>query len=216
MIVNEIAKNLFTTIFDEKLIEEIGKYGILKNAEPDQILLEIRRDVHFVPIIVSGIAKVMRRDGKGNGLFLHYLSDAQLSAIAISYGLQNKKSEIRIKAETNITYIAVPIKTVNLWFDKFQLWRNYFLKINQIQTAQVIEKVNDLAFENLEFRVLKYLKETSLIHKSNLIPRKHFDIARDLKVTREAISRVLKKMEKDQIITLGRNKITLNNNGVKR
>ena len=73
-----------------------------------------------------------------------------------------------------------------------------------------------MAFENLEFRVLKYLKETSLIHKSNLIPRKHFDIARDLKVTREAISRVLKKMEKDQIITLGRNKITLNNNGVKR
>ncbi|WP_111709045.1 Crp/Fnr family transcriptional regulator [Lutibacter citreus] len=214
MMVCEIVLKLFSNILEKKLIEEIGRYGILKNAEPDQILLEIRRDVQFIPIIVSGIAKVMRRDGKGNGILLHYLKKAELSTIAISYGLQNKKSEIRIKAETNITYIAVPIKIVSLWFDSYDLWRKYYLKVNQLQTSYLIEKINDIAFEGLEFRVLKYIKNTSLIHNSKLIPRKHFDIARDLKVSREAISRTLKNLEKSGVITLGRNKITLNKNGV--
>lgn len=212
----EIVKKLFSNVFENELLEEIGKYGILKNAEPDQILLEIRRDVHFIPVIITGIAKVMRRDGKGNGILLHYLKNAQFSTIAISYGLQNIRSEIRIKAETKITYIAIPIKIVNLWFDKYELWRKYYLEVNQVQTSNIIEKINDLAFENLEFRILKYLKETSIVHNSNLLPRKHFDIARDLKVSREAISRVLKKLEKEGVIMLGRNKITINNNGVKR
>jgi CRP/FNR family transcriptional regulator len=49
-----------------------------------------------------------------------------------------------------------------------------------------------------------------LLMNSNVICKKHFDIARDLKVSREAISRTLKKMERDEIITLGRNKIILN------
>ena len=152
----------------------------------------------------------MRRDGKGNGIFLHYLSNKQTSAIAISYALENKKNEIRIKAESAITYIAIPAKIVNLWFEKYNSWRSFFLKLNQQQTASLLNLVNDIAFENLEFRVLKYIENSSLIYNNNTINRKHFDIARDLKVSREAISRILKKLEKEEVVTLGRNKITLN------
>lgn len=82
--------------------------------------------------------------------------------------------------------------------------------MNQQQTAYLIEKINDIAFENLEFRLLKYLEYTSLTTNENTINKKHFDIARDLKVSREAISRILEKLEKDETVTLGRNKITLN------
>ena len=176
----------------------------------DKIILEIRREIKFIPIIISGVAKVMRRDGKGNGIFLHYLSNNQTSSIAISYALENKNSQIRIKAESNITYIAIPVKIVNSWFEKYNSWRSYFLKQNQTQTYFLLEVINDIAFENLEFRVLKYIEHTSLIYKENTINKKHFDLARDLKVSREAISRVLKKLEKEDIVTLGRNKITLN------
>jgi len=210
MKINEIIETHFSKFFEIKLQQELCKYGILKHAEPDQIILEIRREANFIPLIVSGVAKVMRRDGKGNGIFLHYLSNKQTSAIAISYALENKKNEIRIKAESAITYIAIPVKSVNLWFEKYNSWRSFFLKLNQQQTASLLSLVNDIAFENLEFRVLKYIENSSLIYNNSTINRKHFDIARDLKVSREAISRILKKLEKEEIVTLGRNKITLN------
>ena len=210
MKIDEIVANNFSEIFGPKILKELCDYGILKHVEPDQIILEIRNEIHFIPILISGVAKVMRRDGKGNGIFLHYLSDNESSAVAITYSLETKKSEIRIKAESNVTYIAVPAKTVNSWFLKYNSWRSFYLKMNQNQTSFLLERINDIAFENLEFRVKKYVEYTSLIHKDKVINRKHFDIARDLRVSREAVSRILKKLEKEDIITLGRNKITLN------
>ncbi|PHQ57159.1 MAG: hypothetical protein COC16_01910 [Lutibacter sp.] len=210
MKIHDKVAECFSTIFEEKLLEEICNYGILKTTEPDQIILEIRRDIKFIPFVVSGIVKVMRRDGQGNGIFLHYITNKQTSAIAVTYSLENKKSEIRLKAQSNVSYIAVPVKVVNSWFVKYSSWRAFYFKSNQEQTAYLIEKINDIAFTDLENRLVKYLKCTRTICKSNTIFKKHFDIARDLKVSREAISRTLKKLEKDEVVTLGRNKIVLN------
>jgi len=210
MKINEIVFNNFSNKFEESLLQEICNNGILKHAEQDKILLEIRREIQFIPIIVSGIAKVMRRDGKGNGIFLHYLSKNQSSAIAINYAYEGKKSEIRIKADGNISYIAIPVKAVNLWFKKYESWRLFCSKLQLKQTSILLDKISDIAFTNLESRLIKYLEDTSMAYNDNVIYKKHFDIARDLKVSREAVSRLLKKLETKDIITLGRNKIILN------
>jgi len=210
MKLDEIVKANFSNLFEDNLLQEICNNGILKYAEPEKIILEIRREITFIPLIVSGIVKVMHRDGKGNGIFLHYLLENQTSAIAISYALENKKSEIRLESQSNITYIAIPSKVVDSWFLKFQSWRAFYFKLNRQQTSFLIETIDDIAFTSLENRLLKYLEYTSLANNDNTISKKHFDIARDLKVSREAISRILKKLEKEEIISLGRNKITLN------
>lgn len=210
MKLNDIVTSNFSKLFEDNLLQEISNNGILKYAEPEKIILEIRRDIKFIPLIVSGVVKVMHRDGKGNGIFLHYLIENQTSAIAISYALENEISEIRLEVQSNIVYIAIPSKVVNSWFLKYESWRSFFFKLNRQQTSYLIEKIDDIAFTNLENRLLKYLEYTSLISNNNTINIKHFDIARDLKVSREAISRVLKKLEKEEGISLGRNKITLN------
>ena len=210
MKIHDITAAYFSDLFEENLRNEICNNGILKTVAHDKIILDVRTDIEYIPLIVSGIVKVKRRDGKGNGIFLHYLAAKQTSAIAINYAIENKKSEIRLKAESNVTYIALPAKVVISWFLKYSTWRAFYFKLNQQQTAFLIEKVNDIAFENLEFRLLKYLEYTSLITNDNTINKKHFDIARDLKVSREAISRILGKLEEKETLTLGRNKIILN------
>ncbi len=210
MKIHDIVAANFSEVFEENLRTEICNNGILKSVEADKIILDVRTDIEFIPLIVSGIVKVKRRDGKGNGIFLHYLTPKQTSAIAISYAIENKKCDIRLKAESNLMYIAIPAKVVISWFLKYNTWRTFYFMLNQQQTAFLIEKINDLAFENLEFRLLKYLEYISLITNENTINKKHFDIARDLKVSREAISRILGKLEKEEVLTLGRNKIILN------
>jgi len=210
MKIHDIVAANFSELFEENLRTEICNNGILKSVEADKIIIDVRTDIEFIPLIVSGIVKVKRRDGKGNGIFLHYLKPKQTSAIAITYAIENKKCEIRLEAESNVTYIAIPAKVVVSWFLKYSTWRSFYFKLNHQQTAYLVEKINDIAFENLEFRLIKYLEYTSLTTDKNTINKKHFDIARDLKVSREAISRILEKLEKDEIVTLGRNKITLN------
>ena len=210
MKIHDIVAANFSEVFEENLRTEICNNGILKTVEADKIIIDVRTEIEFIPLIVSGIVKVKRRDGKGNGIFLHYLSAKQTSAIAMTYAIEDKKSDIRLKTESNVTYIAIPSKVVILWFLKYSTWRSFYFNLNQQQTAYLLEKINDMAFENLEFRLIKYLEYTSLINNHETINKKHFDIARDLKVSREAISRILEKLEKKEIVTLGRNKITLN------
>ena len=60
MKINEIIDNHFSDIFEKQLLNELCKYAILKNVETDKIVLEIRREIKFIPIIISGVAKVMR------------------------------------------------------------------------------------------------------------------------------------------------------------
>lgn len=210
MKLREMVHTNLSSIFEDELLQEISNNGILKYAEPEKIILEIRREITLIPIIVSGVVKVMHRDGKGNGIFLHFITKKQSSAIAISYALENKKSEIRLKAQSNISYIAIPSKIVDSWFLKYKTWRAFYFKLNRQQISFLIETIDDIAFTSLENRLLKYLENTGLITNNNTISTKHFDIARDLKVSREAVSRTLKRLEKEDIISLGRNKITLN------
>jgi len=210
MKLDEIVKTNFSNQFEKKLLNEISSNGILKNIEPDNILIEIRREINFIPIIISGIVKVKRRDGKGNGIFLHYLGKNQTSAIALTYALENKKCDIRLEAMTSVSYIAIPTKAVNIWFNKYESWRNYYMELNQRQTSFLIDVINNLAFTKVEDRVVKYLKYTSSETESKILELKHFDIARDLKVSREAISRTLKKLEILGVVNLNRNKIILN------
>lgn len=210
MKIHDIVAANFSDVFEENLRTEICNNGILKTVETDKIIIDVRTEIEFIPLIVSGIVKVKRRDGKGNGIFLHYLSSKQTSAIAVTYAIEKKKSDIRLETESNVTYIAIPSKVVISWFLKYSTWRSFYFKFNQQQTAYLLEKINDIAFENLEFRLLKYLEYTSLTTNDNTVNKKHFDIARDLKVSREAISRILEKLQKKETVTLGRNKITLN------
>jgi CRP/FNR family transcriptional regulator len=206
---DDLIRATFSEVLEKKLLQEMSSYGMFKSVDTETIVLEIRRDVRFIPFVLSGVVKVMRRDGHGNGIMLHYIPAGHTSALSVTYALQDIKSEIRLKSEGEVSYIAVPVKVVISWFDKFKSWTAYYNRLNQEQTSRLINGINDIAFMDLEYRLTKYLEEYSTVFNSNVIPKKHFDIARDLKVSREAVSRTLKKMELDELIVLGRNKIIL-------
>ena len=60
------------------------------------------------------------------------------------------------------------------------------------------------------------MKEKSKVIKSNKLEITHLEIATDLNSSRVVISSLLKKKEKEQILVLGRNTITLIDIGIKK
>ena len=61
----------------------------------------------------------------------------------------------------------------------------------------------------MQERIKKYLKSQVLIKKSTLLEISHQDIAYDMHSSRVVISRLLKKLEKENIVRLKRNKIEM-------
>ena len=74
---------------------------------------------------------------------------------------------------------------------------------------EMIKTIYTIAFNKMDERLLKYLNERSVANSSKIINSTHQEIAADLNASREAISRLLKKLEINGLVTLERNKINL-------
>jgi CRP/FNR family transcriptional regulator len=62
--------------------------------------------------------------------------------------------------------------------------------------------IEQLIFLRLEDRLLEYLKERSRFQSNGLVALSHREIAADLGTAREVVSRLLRKLEKEQRIEL--------------
>ena len=73
----------------------------------------------------------------------------------------------------------------------------------------MLHTIDTIAFNNMDQRLLDYLREKSRVNKDNSIRNTHQEIAGELHSSRVVISRLLKKLEKLGKIELHRNYIEI-------
>jgi len=73
----------------------------------------------------------------------------------------------------------------------------------------MLHTIDSIAFNNMDQRLIDYLKEKARVNQSNTIQNTHKNIAYDLHSSRVVISRLLKKLETMGKIELHRNYITI-------
>ncbi len=74
---------------------------------------------------------------------------------------------------------------------------------------ELIKTIDIIAFKKMDERLLDYLEKKSAALKTNMLSVTHQEIAYDLNASREAVSRLLKQLERDGMLKLGRNRIEL-------
>jgi CRP/FNR family transcriptional regulator, anaerobic regulatory protein len=75
----------------------------------------------------------------------------------------------------------------------------------------MLEVIDSLAFMNMDERLLKLLKDKYMVLGVHTLEITHQQIAQELNSSREVISRLLKKMEQQNLVKLARNKLELLN-----
>ena len=73
----------------------------------------------------------------------------------------------------------------------------------------MMDAIDVLAFQNMEARLYKYLKDRAMVLQSPTLDITHHQIANDLNTSRVVISRLVKKLVTDQKIETNRNQITV-------
>jgi CRP/FNR family transcriptional regulator len=163
--------------------------------------------VKGMPLLVSGVVKVLRQDKEGDELLLYFLEKGDTCAMTMSCCMGHTKSEIRAIAETDTTLIMVPIQKMEAWTSKYKTWREFVFESYHNRLMEVLETIDSIAFHNMDERLLKYLKEKVKVTQSNSIQNTHQQIAYDLNTSRVVVSRLLKKLEKMKVVELSRNSI---------
>ena len=205
----QILTPIFNTIFEEKLIDEIVKFAIVKDFVEGEIILDIGNDSNAMPLLLSGGIKISRVDQNQGELVLYFIEKGNTCAMTLTSCLNNTKSEIRGTAETIGQIILIPIEKMEEWLTKFKTWRNFVFDSYNIRLMEMLEAIDTLAFMNLDERLYKYLTDKAKVIGDTEIHTTHQVIAYEMHTSRVVISRLLKALELQGKIKLHRNKIEI-------
>lgn len=197
------------TIFtDPELNWEIERTAKKKNLKREDILIKPDEEISYIPIVLKGSIRVIREDSHGNESFLYHLYPGQTCAMSLTCCQSGRKSMIKAIAEDDSEVLMIPIKQTEDWF-KFPEWKAYISNNYNNRFAELLDVIDLIAFHNMDKQLLHYLQERSKALNTAVLEITHQQIADELHSHREAISRLLRTMEKKKLVRLGRNQIEL-------
>lgn len=197
-------KKYYGSQFEPALIEEINRVATFMEVEEGQDLIKPGQYIKSMPLLLSGSIKIMRHDEEGQELLLYYLEKGETCAMTMTCCMGNTKSEIHAITETPVKLLMIPIGKMEEWSSKYKTWRNFVFSSYHARMMELLESVDNIAFNNLDERLEKYLQERMKILNSKHIYTTHQEIASDLHTSRVVVSRLLKKMENKDRIKLHR------------
>lgn len=196
-------------IFEKELIKELYQFGEVKKFSAGDIIMDYGKYIRMMPLILSGTVKVLRKDESDKEILLYYLSDNESCSMAYGCCISAKKSEIKAVAEEDGELLALPFVKLNDWLCQYPSWRNYIFNSFNDRFNELLQSLDQVAFGNMDKRIINYLKQKHSISGSTVIKVSHYQIADELATTRVVISRILKQFENDGKLLLYRNEIKL-------
>jgi len=163
--------------------------------------------VKSVPIVTSGLVKVFTRN-EDKELLLYYIKPSESCIMSFDACLNNTPSKVYASTEENSTIMLLPVDKVFLWMKEYPEMNSLFFKQYNIRYNELILMINQLLFEKMDKRLLKYLNSEVSVRNINPIKISHQKIAGHLGTAREVVSRILKKLEIE-------GKISQNSDGIK-
>ncbi len=209
MISEKIAQT-YPNQFEEELLAEIDELGTLVEFKAGEQLISIDQYIKTMPIILKGAIKIMREDLDGGELLLYFLERGDTCAMTMACSLGERQSKVRAVAETDGEMVAIPITKMDQWLVKYHSWRTYVFNSYNHRLDEMLLALDNLAFNNMNDRLRKYLIEVASINNGHVINKTHQEIANELNTSRVVISRLLKAFEKEGFLELNRNTIRIN------
>lgn len=198
-------------IFEPDLLQEMQIYAIPKSLKYGQTLINAGQTVRIIPIVVRGILKVSRIDESGRELLLYYINEDESCAMTFTCCMQIFPSQVSTVAEDDSDVVAIPVDRMDKWMANFTTWKSFVMNTIRNRFNELLQTIDQIAFQRLDERLINYLKEKSNATGSTLINLSHEQIATEMASTREVISRMLKKLENEKKVLLYRKQIKLLN-----
>lgn len=196
---------------EQELQDEILANGIIKNFRPNQVIIREGQFITNFPIVIEGLIRITRNSEDGNELLLYFLKKNEICAMSLTCCMTSLKSTIKATAEEYTQVIMLPVAFLDSWIVKYPTWKQFVMQTFQNRFAELIDVVDSIAFMKLDERLIKYFNYRYSTFGSSTFKGTHQDLALQLNTSREVISRLLKKLEKEGKIKISRNFIDFSN-----
>jgi CRP/FNR family transcriptional regulator, anaerobic regulatory protein len=189
--------------------EQLHAYGTAKHFKQDDIILNESSHIKAIPIVVKGSLRVMRTEEDGREILLYYIKAGESCIMSFLGGIHHETSKVKAVAEEDVEVLFLPVDKVTVLLKEFPEWLDYIFKLYHKRFEELLEVVNAVAFKKIDERLLDFLHKKAEVTNSKTLSVTHEQLANELGTARVVVSRLLKQLEINGTLKLGRNKIII-------
>lgn len=189
---------------EEGLYEEILRYGEIREAQAGAELLRAGQTIRSTMLVLDGVVKLYQESDEGEEYFIYHIQPGQACAVSMVCSYHAEQSQVTARALTDIRYLAIPLQYMDKWLSQYKSWHYFVIRSYRSRYDELLKTIHEIAFKNMDERLEFYLRG-QVKQMGKQVKLTHQEIANDLNSSREVISRLMKKMEKNGWIIIHRN-----------
>ena len=159
--------------------------------------------------ILRGTVRAFMLSEEGREIVLYRVQAGHIDVLSASCVVDQIRFETHMVAQTDCEVLIIPALCLSGFKENNLAVRCYILEKLGERFSDVMLLMENMLFTRLDSRVAKALLDQAEKTKSKTLNLTHARLASDLNSSREVISRILKEMEKIDMIILQRGKITI-------
>ena len=197
--------------FSHELVTRIEEEGVYKHLGANDIIMQPDQYIRSFPLCIDGRVRISTINEDGNEVLLYYLLPGEVCSLSLICCMSHTQSKVQATCEIDTELVFVSVNLLNGWMDEFQEWKAFVMNSYQVRFNDLLNTVDSIAFMKLDERLVRFFTNYHASSGLDYYNGTHNDIALSLNSSREVITRLLKKMEQNNMIVLKRNKITFSN-----
>jgi CRP/FNR family transcriptional regulator, anaerobic regulatory protein len=182
-----------------ELLREIKQVADIRTFPKNTELVRDGQYIKVIPIVLQGLVKVYTQF-EDKEILLYYIQPDQSCIMSFSSAIHNEKSKIFAITEDTSTILLLPSDKVTQWIKQYPTINTLFYQQYDLRYNELMDSIHHLLYYKLDKRLLDYLSNKIQLTGKNPLKISHKEIATDLGTAREVISRLVKKMEHEQIL----------------
>ena len=195
---NWCSKELAAESLDQSTVMEVA---------PGTVFMNPGDPVEGAYILEQGAVKLFRICEYGNRHLLYLLRKDGMCALSTLTSLTEGTMDVLAEAEVPTTIRVIPKELTDRLFVENEEWRNMVLHSIRSSWQESMTMLDQVAFKPLKSRLESYLYTHAKLSARQIVAKSHAAIAEELYVSREAVSRTLKSLEKEGGVHLGHGSI---------
>ncbi len=162
-------------------------------------------------LVLSGQARVYKVAVSGREITLYRINSGDSCVFTASCIMSHSRFPAIAEADSDIEAIIIPADIARAWISESQVWCMFIFGLISKRLASVITLLEEVAFERLDIRIAAYLVHLAEAQGKTDIALNitHQEIAAELGTSREVVSRILKILGTQKLLSVGRKEILI-------
>jgi len=195
----ETRKPRVLNFLSPEMEQQVVSFSEHMSVDKGVVLLEPGDRMDQVLFLVKGKVALYRTSATGRRHLMYTLNGACGCGLSMISAMLNRESVITAVVEEPAELFSLPVSQFSKFMQSNPDWTTFVLNIVEKQWIESLEMFDQVAFNSLEVRLTSYFQNYIThnvgLENASTVNKPHSQIANDLNASREAVSRVLKKME---------------------